>query len=542
MFTLPRPIHSIRRTAKRLWLVGLVFSLMYTGTAFLKYDVQKNEAWIIGYDQMLQFAWAHSLFFDGDLDLTNQYGHIKHLRGYGRSEAVLGFLAQTPPTPRNLPSNYTAAGSGLASLPLMALARVAAAVYELATSIRVSSFSAIYPLAHLATQVLLVFIGLGAAWRILRPRYGSAIALFSIATVLLGTPLGYYTVISPGWSHMGGFFGCTLFLASVLAWEKEWRVSALDRNSFLPSLRRALAMGIWLGVTALMRNSDGLVFIVPIAIAIASAARFPYLRSTRSLLHALAALFVAAIGFVAGFLPQMLCWKALFGSHIVNSYAYIPTTYPGFDFLRLYPRYLPHILFGDRIGLFLWHPLTLLAVAGLLLSAVRGRSVAWGCLAGLAAIAWVNSTGDAYWHDYPFGHRCFVDFSIFFMIGVAEILRRLHAAQAKRVREKTRLPQATRLLRVLIVVLVLWNLYLVAAFRAGVQPGGKPWAGYRILTNWSGQNVQRLWRELPVLPELVYNVRKAKQRAFAGTGTGMPAELRPTPILFTLFTPLVEGE
>ncbi len=473
---------------------------------------------------MYYFVWSHSLAVDGDLDFSNQYAFADQLNNT-QNASDSQFLSPGL-TPLGRVVNHYPAGLGFASLPFLYLARGVATLYGHFAGIRVSPFAAVYPLVHIATQTLLSFLGLLICWHLLRPRYGSRLTLAVILTVFLGTGLGYYTIFSTGYAHTTGFCLNTLFLFVALRWEKAWKVSVHEKGTGRCSMRISFPMGIILGFAAMIRNTNAHLALVPMILVLRAAGQTPAFRNRSAVKQAFLALLAAGTGFTLGFLPQMIAWKNLFGAWLVFSYG----TYQNPQvFFYPYPRHLFQILFGREIGLFLWHPLTLVAVAGLVLAARRKRPLAWAGLATLAATAWVYGSWGWYDLGFPFGHRGFVDVSVFFMIGLAELGLRLRTR---------RCVQKTVWARRITLALVVWNFYLAIAFRADVQPPVTPWAGTGLVTNWSRERVIQLWHDLPILPGIVFNLRKAHMRATANSPEvkNDPA-LQPTPLLYPIFTP-----
>jgi hypothetical protein len=473
---------------------------------------------------MYYFAWAHSLVVDGDLDFSNQYAFADQLNNRQKPDRRDSIPIRLSPLGRVI--NHYPAGLGYASLPLMYLARATVLLYENLSGISVSPFAAVYPLAHIATQTLLAFGGLFLCWRLLRPRYGSRLAFTAILLVFFGTNLGYYTFLSTGYAHTVGFCLNSLFLLTALRWTNTWRSTVLRKDSIWRSTLIAFAMGIILGFSTLVRNTNVHLALVPLTLTVL------WTRQTRSvpigiaIKPALISLFAAGTGFLLGFLPQICAWKQIFGSWLVFSYG--SSGHP-LDFFYPYPRNLFPILFGRRVGLFLWHPLTAVAVVGLIIAARRKRPLAWAGLVTLAATAWIYGSWGWYDLGFPFGHRGFVDVSAFFMIGLAEIGLRLRTRKC--------VPKAVWARRIT-MALVVWNFYLAIAFRADVQPPVTPWAGTGLVTNWSRERVIQLWHDLPILPGIVFNLRKAHMRATANSPEVQndPA-LQPTPLLYPIFTP-----
>jgi hypothetical protein len=116
----------------------------------------------------------------------------------------------------------------------------------------------------------------------------------------------------------------------------------------------------------------------------------------------------------------------------------------------------PHfvgVLFDPGHGLFLWSPILLLAVIGLLALVVRRREAVWTFLAlALLAQVWINGSIESWHLAGAFGSRRFVAATPLFAFGLAALLAKLHKRLGAAVAAG------------LVVVCVWWNLSLIVQF------------------------------------------------------------------------------
>jgi hypothetical protein len=126
--------------------------------------------------------------------------------------------------------------------------------------------------------------------------------------------------------------------------------------------------------------------------------------------------------FLLGALPQMLAWKAIFGSYLLADPPH------GRDFLRLDHPYLLHTLFSSRHGLLFWTPMLWAGFLGYVLLFRRDRRIALALAVPLALMTWVNAWSGDWWAGGSFSNRRFDSALPLLALGVALVLRALAAA------------------------------------------------------------------------------------------------------------------
>jgi hypothetical protein len=167
-------------------------------------------------------------------------------------------------------------------------------------------------------------------------------------------------------------------------------------------------------------------------------------------------LLIAATGclaFAVGFLPQLLAYKALNGH-------FGPSTLVTRKMTWTAPHAL-EVLASPQHGLFIWTPLAALALAGLVLLALRGavtaRRVALCALLMVALQVYITGSVESWTVAGAFGQRRFVALTILLTIGLAAVLG---AARAGAMRVAT---------YAVLAICVWWNLALIAAFGTGMM-------------------------------------------------------------------------
>lgn len=160
--------------------------------------------------------------------------------------------------------------------------------------------------------------------------------------------------------------------------------------------------------------------------------------------------------------PQLIA-KALIIGWIFD--AIISTNYMRWD-----APFFWETVFATRNGLFVWTPLAYIGVAGLL-AARRGTACLLGgaLLLGFLGEMWVNGSAYAWWSDFSFSNRRFVDCTIVIAIGLAFLFERRRDLAVR----WARLAPATAI-TLLLAPLVVFNIELAWAVKSGQQRNAEP--------------------------------------------------------------------
>jgi len=290
------------------------------------------------------------------------------------------FVSHTFNASTELPHVYTSStdlfpiGSAILSAPAYLVALLIGGA-------RRAPFDAMYTTSYVIASLFYGLMALAISHRIaLRVSGSASAAAIGVAAGALTTPLVYYLLYEPSYSHTFSAFTCALFL---YFW---WR-----------SPDRSLGGWLWLGalggLMALVRFQDGLLMAITLL-------DLPKARWRLLLMVPTAAL---------AFLPQVFVDLAQWGT-------LWPQRNPGQPLSALPGHYL-QVLLSSHNGLLIWHPFILVAAAGFFF--VRDRR-----LVVAAAMAFVIETViDGMLPDWPggfaFGGRRFIALTPFFVIGFA---------------------------------------------------------------------------------------------------------------------------
>lgn len=249
-------------------------------------------------------------------------------------------------------------------------------------------YSPPYQLAVALSSACWAWLGLLVLVRFLRRRVEDTTAAGVILVLGLGTNLFFYSSLAQGMSHPVLFFLCALLIERTDAWYAR------------RALGSALAIGVCIGLAVLCRPTAVLLALVPLCWALGQGGVRTLATHWRQLI---AAMGIAA---VCG-LPQALYWKAATGHYLFYSYGE-----ESFNFLH------PHVLeglFGFRKGWFVYTPVALIALTGLLPlwrgSGAGGasRNYALMLLCVLPPFIYVAFSWETWWYGGGFGSRPMID-------------------------------------------------------------------------------------------------------------------------------------
>lgn len=334
-------------------------------------------------DGLAYFVWLDSVAGDGDLDLGNQaevFGHVSTYQVHRQEETGAW-------------GNDFAYGVALLLAPAYWLAEL----FERMGWLMVNSdyFVALQgrPLPYSFLGMVAVNLyALGAmalsylcARRFVEPVPAAVAAL----ALFLGTPMLYYATIEPFYVHVPAAFLVALAFYLLLRWREA------EGGALL-----ALGIGLVGGLATLVRWQVAL-------IVGALALWFPLRRRWRDL-----GLF--ALGYWAVAWHLLYTWNWMFGQPKV-----LQATETGFLSL---PTHFFSVLFSDGRGLFVWAPLTLLAVVGWVILGRRRRWLAVCIGAAFILQAFINGGVVDWWGGWSFGMRRMTELYPLFVVGLACLL------------------------------------------------------------------------------------------------------------------------
>jgi hypothetical protein len=345
------------------------------------------------------YSYAHSLAFDADLDLSNQYQRL----------GIEHYPGSQPARETGRPRNAFPVGVGFLWVPFLYIGHIGAGlrnVYGLPTPY--DGWSGPYLHTVALANLLLGWLGLLVLDRFLRRWFAPLVAFAAAVGIACGSFLFYYLAYHPIYTH-----AATFFLAAVVLelWARE------RENSGPLRVSRMCLIGLVIGCAACVRWQNALFGLLPLW-NIAERLR----REPRRAGVGAAAL---GAGFAIGILPQLLAWRVIFGRFLIG----VPT---GPDFMRWRDPFPLEVLFSSRHGLFSWSPLLLVASAGFAYFLIRRPRAGAPLLVLLLMLFYVNSAAADWWGGGAFGARRFDSALPIFALGLAAAVEWLVDAARRR--------------------------------------------------------------------------------------------------------------
>lgn len=425
--------------------------------------------WVHG-DGIGYVASLRSVVVERNLDLSDEFEHLaSHIQAdaWGLPTRFLSRSSHQPGidptfhTPRPDPVTgrvpaYFSVGPPIAWAPgylaahgLMLL-RGGAAPAE-----RANGYGGLYYLAIALGSLAFGIAGLVLAFRIAVIATPPREAMWAVLAVAWASPLVFYLYLAPSYSHALTTFASAAFF---LYW---WRTRHADRAGTW------FRWGLLAGILFLVRWNDVVLALPVFAVEAVRLFRGDGLRHAgapgRRLLACVAA---AGLGFILAASPQLGAWQYFHGRPWVR----YPVDYIGFT-----PAGLWGTLFSSTHGLFVWTPVTLLAVIGLFRLFRRDRELAGVCLAALLLLVASNCTVRDWWGGASFGMRRMVSGTPLFALGFAVFLDDARLALARRTPHRGRGPGVPAagtgpalLAPLAFVAFSVWNLLLLAQYALGM--------------------------------------------------------------------------
>lgn len=345
-------------------------------------------------DTAFYWYWGESLFSDLDFDFLDEFVA-------GQVPAHYTYITETGRLANDWPP-----GTGFAIGPLALLPPV---------------------FAH-AWMTVLVFASL-AFWAA-RAEIAKAARLPAIVAVVAGTPLLFYALFGPFFSHVPAFAVTTVFLT---LWARR---GAKDRSG-----GEWLVLGLLIGAAALIRPQNVLLGLVLLA-DVRSVTRRPPVELPRKLL-------LFALGGLLAFAPQMIVWSRLYGSLLAL---------PKVEEMHWLSPAIGKVLFSDFHGMLPWTPVYVPAIAGLCLMFRRNARIAAGLAIVFVTQLYLNSANAVWWSGGSFGNRRMLDSAIVAGWGIAALVGWSD-------RRNWRIATSG-----LVLACCAWSVWLLLAERAGSLP------------------------------------------------------------------------
>jgi len=436
-----------RRVAGSTVTVAVLLAAFTAGVA-----VQMKMGARLQSDGFYYYAYLRSMAFDHDVDFSNDY----RMLGLG-DKAHLFTLTRTG----HAQSAWTI-GPAIVWSPFFAAGHLAAMRLH-AAGLEVSTDGTSFPYRQ-AICIAGLFYGLLGCWftyRIVSRVWAPPIAATTVALTIAGSFMLWYMVAEPTMTHAPS-------MAAVAGFVWLW-VATRERRTLI----EWALLGLLAGLMTLIRWQNALFMIL---------AAFDVLPSLigrsdgRARTAALTGGAVFLVCSVIAFLPQMLAWKAIYGSYIARS--------PIGPAIHWSDPHVVDILFSARNGLLSTSPMLYLAAAGLIGIAFERPRVGVPAIVATAVMVYFNACIQDWWGSAGFGGRRFDGTIPLFCLGLATFID-----------AGTRLVRRWPLSVVLgvLAIIAIANLALVEAAHEGAVrigetvPFDRAWSAQaRVIHDWFG--------------------------------------------------------
>jgi len=389
---------------KRDYFVRL--ALLMT-VSFFTFGTYRNWPYKIESDGKYYYQYLISLFFDHDIDFTNNYSHPRH--DWMRTEIDhYDFKSDLDPK-TGRPGNVFSVGPAILWFPFFVVSYLMGFLFNsiLATNITLDGWSRFFQYSVMYSGVLYSLCALWMIHRLLRRHFSASAANLALVAVLLGTNLYYYSIFEVSMSHVYDLFTAVLFIYL-------FSLTGEHPNS----TRLFVATGLAGGLHTLVRPQNAITVGVVSCFLLGEVVRK---RHAGSSIKVLANLIAYGGAILAAMSPLLLINNYLYGSFL--------TVPQGQDFLHLTRPNIWGVLFSTRNGLFSHHPVLLLGLIGfaaLIIQSVNARAESrsfWLMLGIILALQiYINaSTGD-WWAGHSFGQRRLIGSYLPFAYGLAQMI------------------------------------------------------------------------------------------------------------------------
>jgi len=493
------------RTSRRLsrsWSsyrrgLSLIIGVFLLGLPLLNWSVVGG---IAGGDPEPHYAYVRSVVMDNDLQFENELRHRYELAGiYAliRQAGTDKIIHSVDPNatsykddprtyegdnwlrlelfkPRtktgHVPSIY-AVGTPLLWLPFFVLGHgITLAINALGGAVPADGYSLPYTIAVSLGSAILVLLGMLLTYDVLTRFTRPLLASAAVILILLASPLFAFAYQAPISAHGPAMFVASLFIFVALHVRSR------------PSTAWFAVWGLVGGLMIITRIEPISLFTLPALVAAVQLYQAIGMPDTRVRLARWVRCYAAfTIGLIVGVLPQLIAGMIIWGEPLLTFYpAYFALGggTPVFNWLS------PHwwdVMWSTNKGIFVWHPILLVSLAGLVLLLRRDRILAIALLGAFFAQVYIIGTFDYYHGLTGFGQRYFVNLAPAFMIGMAWLVDFLQRRFSLTV------------LTIMGSLFVVWNFALFIQYGIGLIPRNK---GFE----WGPM----LYNQFVIVPRLVW--------------------------------------
>jgi len=250
-------------------------------------------------------------------------------------------------------------------------------------------FQSVYQFFLIFGGLFYVGFGFYFLWKLLVRYFPPAVSTITLLLIGMGTNLYYYSTHEAAMSHVYNFSLIVLFLYLLVRWYDS------------PGWKNSVLLGLVYGLIVLIRPTNVLLIICLLFWEVDSGEAL--MERMRFLVRKIPLILLMVGGFLLPWIPQFFYWKEVSGSFLYNSYSEVGSAFY-FD-----NPHLLDFLFSYRKGWFVYTPLMLFAVLGLIPLYRVKRGLFYAIVPYLAIMIYVFSSWWSWWTGGSFGIRSMVD-------------------------------------------------------------------------------------------------------------------------------------
>ncbi len=266
-------------------------------------------------------------------------------------------------------------------------------IYEKMTGGQADGFSVPYHKALAVAALVYLLIGLLATRKLLLKYFSHQTTSLVLLLLVFATNLAYYTIFESGMSHVYNFSLIAVALLMIDKWLKS------------PGTWTSVLTGLLLGLISLIRPSNTMLILF---FLFWGCLYWPDLKERfRFLLRQYPQVIIMAACSLLVWLPQIIYWKIQTGAFFYNSYD---------EHFYFNQFHIPEALFGFRKGWFIYTPVMLVALAGLLFMKGEAKKTRLSIIVFTPLFIYIVYSWWCWWYGGSFGSRAMID--IYAIMGI----------------------------------------------------------------------------------------------------------------------------
>lgn len=378
----------------------ILFLIAYLPVLFIQSDefINKEDPKVTSWDVFGYYSYLPQTFVNDDPGNQDLMKLDADCRKYNFSPYLYHFHK----TKKNYFLSQYPAGMAVLFTPAFICGNIVAGI----TGHEKDGYSPPYQWSMLIWYVIYTFLGLFFLFKVLTHLFSIPIAFATFLILIYGTNFYVYTLDGPGMPHLYLFM-----LYSALIWQViKWHESPSRKNTFI--------IGSIMGLMTICRLTELIGILIPLLWNVRDFSGFK--NKLIVLFHRKKMLWLwFLMGFLIFVLPQLVYWKIYSGTYFYYSYR---NAGEGFEFL------IPHtfdFLFSFRKGWFIYTPVMILAMAGIVMMFLKKEKNGWILFSFTVINIYVLSCWSNWWYASSFGSRTVIQTYPVYILGLAYSLNYL---------------------------------------------------------------------------------------------------------------------